>query len=349
EVLCGLFAEVLGLPRVGIDDSFFDLGGHSLLAVRLAGRARTAGLRLSVADVVLHRTVAELAVRAEKMESAGDTRLDPFAPVLPIRPAGDRPPLIFVHSGFGLSLPYVGLAQHLDGRYPLHGLQSRAATGAVPPPDDIREVATEYVEHVRRLRPDGPYRLLGWSYGGVLAHEIAVQLRAAGAEVDFLANLDGYLGDTGRGSAGQGDQELLLRALETLGHPRSRFTGHEVTPADILDILRRENHPLSELGEHGILRFLRVARVHGDLMERFDAGRFDGDMHLFTATRERTPDLLTEQIGRWEPHVGGELRVHRIDCGHEYLMHPGPQADIGRVVAAVLRRLDGDPGAERTW
>ncbi|AYG80698.1 Linear gramicidin synthase subunit D [Streptomyces hundungensis] len=359
EALCGLFAQVLGVDRVGVDDSFFDLGGHSLLAVRLVSRAQTAGLRFTVADVVLHRTVAELAVRTEKAAPVADGLLDPFAPVLPIRPGGDAPPVFLVHSGLGFSLPYVGLAGHLDRRHPLYGLQSTAAGGASPMPSDIKAVAAEYIGHIKELRPHGPYRLLGWSYGGVLAHEIAVQLQQGGDQVDFLANLDGYPGRTVREEGGQDDRELLLRALEALGRSREEFAGRTVTPTEVLDALRRMNHPLAELGEQGVPRLLRLARTHGELMDRFTAGRFAGDMHLLLATREYAPDEADELTGRWEAHVEGELRVHRIDCGHEYLMHPGPQAVVGRVLDAALDRLDHTPAApsahnapeegERSW
>ncbi|MFG3283165.1 amino acid adenylation domain-containing protein [Streptomyces sp. NPDC048111] len=359
EALCGLFAQVLGLERVGVDDSFFDLGGHSLLAVRLVSRAQTAGLRFTVADVVLHRTVAELAVRTEKAGPAADGVLDPFAPVLPIRPGGEAPPVFLVHSGLGFSLPYVGLAGYLDRRHPLYGLQSTAAGGVTPMPTDIREVATEYIAHIRQVRPHGPYRLLGWSYGGVLAHEIAVQLQQAGEQVDFLANLDGYPGRTARDAEDHDDRELLLRALEALGRSRAEFDGREVTPAQLLDALRTMDHPLAELGEEGVPRLLRLARTHGELMDRFTPGRFDGDMHLLVATREYTPDEADGLTGRWAGQVGGELRIHRIDCGHEYLMHPGPQAVVGRVVDAALDRLPDTPAApvakdapeegERTW
>ncbi|MGW2815073.1 non-ribosomal peptide synthetase, partial [Streptomyces sp. NPDC001415] len=359
EALCGLFAQVLGLERVGVDDSFFDLGGHSLLAVRLVSRAQTAGLRFTVADVVLHRTVAELAVRTEKAGPTEDGLLDPFAPVLPIRPGGEAPPVFLVHSGLGFSLPYVGLAGYLDRRHPLYGLQSTAAGGVTPMPTDIRDVATEYIGHIRQVRPHGPYRLLGWSYGGVLAHEIAVQLQQAGEEVDFLANLDGYPGRTVRDEETHDDRELLLRALEALGRSREEFAARQVTPAELLDALRTMNHPLAELGEEGVPRLLRLARTHGELMDRFTAGRFDGDMHLLVATREYAPAEADELTGRWADHVDGELRIHRIDCGHEYLMHPGPQAVVGRVIDAALGRLPHTPAApaaqdapeegERTW
>ncbi|MEU7134378.1 amino acid adenylation domain-containing protein [Streptomyces sp. NPDC046261] len=349
ETLCALFAQVLGLNRVGVDDSFFDLGGHSLLAVRLVSRARAAGLRLSVADVVLHRTVAELAPRARQEAPAAREDLDPFATVLPIRPHGTGTPLFFLHSGLGFSLAYTGLARYLDARHPLYGLQSPAAGGTAPPPTDIREVAADCVRTIRRLWPHGPYRLLGWSYGGVLAHEIAVQLQEAGRHVDFLADLDGYPGRTGRDDSGQDDRELLLRALEALGHGRDGFTGRDVTPAGLLDVLRHTGNPLAELGEQGVLNVLRVVRAHGTLLEGFTPGRFAGDMHLFTATEEWSQDELAGHIARWERHVAGDLRVHPVACRHEYLMHPEPQALVGRAVEAALRRLDANPNGGRSW
>ncbi|MFF4379835.1 amino acid adenylation domain-containing protein [Kitasatospora sp. NPDC001547] len=343
ETLAALYAEVLGLPRVGIDDSFFDLGGHSLLAVRLVGRAQSAGLRLAVADVVLHRTVAALAERARPTVSA-EQSADAFSPVLPIRPDGDAPPLFLVHSGLGFSLPYLGLARYLDPRYPLYGLQSPALDAAAPLPTDIRDAAEHYVRTIRQLRPHGPYRLLGWSYGGVLAHEIAVRLQEAGERVDFLADLDGYVGPTGRDESGQDDRELLLRALEALGHRRGELTGPGRTRDALLNLLRREAGPLADLDEESLLRLLRLSRHHGALMERFAPGRFTGDLHLFAAAEEWTADQLADQTGRWEPHVNGRVVVHRIAAGHEYLMHPGPQAVIGRLVDAELRRLDAGRG-----
>ena len=98
EILCGLFAEVLGLPRVGVDDSFFDLGGHSLLAAKLIRPHRDAlGVQINVGSLFAAPTVARL---AERLSSGGRDALDIL---LPLRTEGSKPPLFCVHPAAGLA------------------------------------------------------------------------------------------------------------------------------------------------------------------------------------------------------------------------------------------------------
>src|SRR5438067_13347728 len=103
ELLCALFAEVLGLSRVGIDDNFFELGGHSLLAVRLISRIRASlDVELGIRSLFEAPTVATLAKRLVRGRPA---RSD-FEVLLPIRPAGNKPPLFCIHDAGGFSWPY---------------------------------------------------------------------------------------------------------------------------------------------------------------------------------------------------------------------------------------------------
>ncbi len=356
HLLVEVFADVLGIGGVRIDDDFFELGGHSLLATGVVSRARKSGLRLTIADVFVHKTVRALAAAAEVepdgaaasgaasvarvLDEVGELgQEDPFATVLPIRPTGDGTPFFFVHSGLGSALPYVGLARHLDERHPIYGLQSPSVGRMAPLPASMEQVAAEYIGHLKQVRPEGPYNLLGWSFGGVLAQEIAVRLQEAGDTVELLVNLDGYPHRPGHGDEEVDDREQLVRVMEVIGHDRAEFDGRELTARDVVEVLRRDRNPLAELGEDRLLAMLAVVRNHGKLMERFTPSRYTGPMRLFAAVEDLTEAEVDELAAAWAPHVDGPVELHRVHCGHEYMMHPEPQALIGAAIAAELRRV----------
>ncbi|MBE8520678.1 amino acid adenylation domain-containing protein [Amycolatopsis sp. H6(2020)] len=334
EVLRLAFAETLGLPEVDADADFFTLGGNSLLSVRLVALARNAGLRFTVADVLTHGTVERLAALAGTGADGGDV-LDPFAPVLPIRPDGDRAPLFCVHAGLGLSLPYLGLVQHLDPGRPMYGLQSPNIGGDGELPVSVEDVAEEYAARIRAIQPSGPYHLLGWSFGGLLAHEIAVQLQEAGERVETLCVLDSFPVDAA-GQAPPTRQELLVSFLEHLGHGAAEFDGADLSPAAVIDVLRRGGSRLAGIGEDRMARVLDVMSNNGELALRYEPARFSGRLLLFLAADGLTEADLAERPGRWAPYVDGAIETHRIGCGHEFMMHPQAQAAIGRIVAAAL-------------
>ncbi|MFH8408915.1 amino acid adenylation domain-containing protein [Streptomyces sp. NPDC018019] len=353
-LLCQVFAEVLNLPAVGAEADFFELGGDSIRSVQVVGRARTAGLDLALPDVFRHKTVEALAAALERSgratgttfldrvrqrlddPAAGAAPLDPYGPVLPLRSTGDLPPLFCVHGGMGFALPYLGLTGHIDERHPVYGLQASGLSGTGPLPGSIAEVAAEYVERVRAIQPAGPYHLLGWSYGGIVAHEMAVQLEAAGENVALLANLDSY--PAGPADPVPTDAELLTAVLEYCGlESTSEADGDGPTPETVRDALRRADSPLGDLD---IPRLVDVMRNHVRLVQEHTPGRVRAPMHLFVAELGLTPAERAARPGRWAAHTG-DTTVHPAPCGHEFMMHSGPQTAIGRAVAAELGLLHG--------
>ena len=177
ERIARLFESVLGLEQVQIDESFFDLGGGSLAATQICSQlAAETGLDLPLSTLVQAPTVAALA----RLISASDA-IPIVSPLVPIQTKGSQPPLFLVSDLLGRVLSYAGLVRHLSADQPVWGLQSM--TGA----DQIPSVAARYVTEIRRLQPSGPYRLGGWCFGGVVAFEMAQQLRECGENVEFLA------------------------------------------------------------------------------------------------------------------------------------------------------------------
>jgi amino acid adenylation domain-containing protein len=182
RTLAGSYADLLGAPRVGIDDNFFELGGNSLRAMQLVGQLGTrSNVTVGVTDVLLAPTPRLLAARIG--ESCGLRTTGPLVALAD----GDRP-IYLLHPVGGTITAYLELAQRLAGRYRVIGIESYTDAGT--PRDRLPELVANYFELIRQDQPNGPYRLAGWSMGGVLAYELARRLESIGEEVACLALLD---------------------------------------------------------------------------------------------------------------------------------------------------------------
>ncbi|WP_342748789.1 alpha/beta fold hydrolase [Streptomyces phaeoluteigriseus] len=325
ELLCRLFAETLGTGAgpVGADDDFFALGGDSIRSIRLVGRAKAAGVRFTPADVFVHRTAAALAaldepdVPASVASGAGvggaDTSGDAaFAPVLPIRPHGSRPPLFCVHGGVGLGWPFLSLAAHLPDT-PVHAFQAGGIQDDAPQPESVSEMAAQYVERMVEIQPDGPYHILGWSFGGLVAHEMACQLVESGKKVALLANLDGFPADPAEPAEGVLDDALLS------GELRAR--------------LGAAGEALAELTDDQYGRLLRVIRALDTLAVTHRPRLHQGDLHFFAATRG---DTHATGASVWAPHTAGRIVRHEVDADHDGMLDAAPAAAVARVLTDLM-------------
>ncbi|WP_338781635.1 amino acid adenylation domain-containing protein [Streptomyces sp. DG1A-41] len=339
ELMCALFAEVLGLARVGLDDNFFEHGGHSLLATRLVGRVGAVlGTEVPLRRLFQAPTPAEL---LRDLEPDGER--DGHGVLVPLRASGTGTPLFCVHPAAGLSWCYLGLLAHLDPAYPLYGLQARGTDGAEPLPASIGEMAADYADQIRAVAPEGPYRLLGWSVGGTIAHAIATELERRGAQVELLAVLDAYPVADAAGTEPPSEAAIIARNLRAIGFD---FQEGELTPETFpieryRAFLARENKVMARFEEHEILAMKDVYVNNTRLMWSHTPGRFGGDMLFVTARRDQ--GALARERGHraWAAHVAGEIVNHDVDSDHEGLMtRPGPIAHVGRLLADRLAALD---------
>ncbi|MFL1428176.1 MULTISPECIES: non-ribosomal peptide synthetase [unclassified Nocardiopsis] len=323
ELVCRVFAEVLGLERVGVDDSFFDLGGHSLLATRLIGRINDAtGMELQVKDLFRAPTVAGLL--------GGQSRVGAWDALLPIQPDGDAPPLFCIHPASGMAWSFSGLPRLLGPDQPVYGLQSPVLTGAAPAAD-VEALAADYLERIRSVRPRGPYRLLGYSFGGMVAHAVASLLRENGEEVEFLALVDSYPAQAlGPVTAPDHDQFMAM-LLGRVPDPGAPGTGRPFDPAAAVHELRGADPVMAGFAEEEVAALVSAAVGHVDIAQRFVPRRHEGDVTFFQATLGRPEGAPGP--GAWSTHVGGDIDVHRIEATHAQMTEPGPIALIGRVLA----------------
>ena len=188
--LAGLWEALLDGTRPGRGDSFFHLGGNSLLALRLfAAISAEFGVTLPMAALIHAPTLSGLASVIEAAAGAAPAGRVPA--LVTLREGADGPPLVCLHGGDGGVFFYLDFARCLGGDLPVLTLESPAlsAPEAVAPVA-VETLAADYLAALRRHQPRGPYRLAGYSFGGVMVYEMAVRLRQAGEEVAFLGLFD---------------------------------------------------------------------------------------------------------------------------------------------------------------
>src|SRR6185312_7441673 len=242
QLLAELFAEVLGLAMVGVEDDFFDLGGHSLLVTRLIARIRaTLGVELGIRTLFEAPTPARVAARLD-MDDSGDA----FDVMLPLRSQGCRSPLFCMHPGVGISWCYSGLMKYLGSDYPIYGVQARSLARPEPLPTSVEQMAADYVDQIRMVQPEGPYFLLGWSFGGAPACAVATELQRRGEQVAFLAILDAYPGYRfSPEDFPTSEEDVLGRLLRMLGCDATNLGGEPLTFTKAMEILRIQGHALA--------------------------------------------------------------------------------------------------------
>lgn len=334
--------------QIGVTDNFFDLGGHSLLAVGLMAQIQKwFGQELPLSILFEGATVKHL---AEVLR--GQAAVQTPSPIVPIQPKGSKPPFFCVHTGSGEVLCYEPWARYLDPDQPFYGVQDHFAYKDGDPEISIEEMATIYVEALRSTQPVGPYLLGGWSFGGLVAFEMARQLVEAGYEVPLLVLVDA-------GSPAflkqiiEADDAVLLTIL---ANQLTRYSMKDEELKPLTEALRKLDTDAQlkyvidyfiERDRAGanldmgyafdfLKRHLRVFRTRIQVTRRYDPPVYSGHITVFRGSEEPPEVRGLDPTKGWSQLSTQPVEVHIVPGNHETMgLEPNVKMLSARLQACI--------------
>jgi L-serine---[L-seryl-carrier protein] ligase len=352
--LAALWQQILKVERVGLHDNFFDLGGDSLNAAEMAALFPACfQTELELGTLFEAPTVGALSKMIERHGSS--EYIEPLGVMLPLRKVAQRP-LFCIHPIIGVSMGFSALLPHIDPMIPVYGLQSRGLRGGGSLPSSIQEVAADYLVQIRHIQPEGPYRLIGRSLGGLLGHCIAEQMQGQGLQVELLAMIDSYLFRSREFARRRTEEEEVRTALNFLGidlipenipgslEDLGEFllhsdNAHVISMAKGLMTLSRE---IMKTDPQFIKNLSAVMFNNLKLARQYVPRKVNLDLLYFHAveTMGDLDDILDRSPVAWRPFVGRGFQVHELACHHEAVLDPGPAAQIGSILQQRLSILN---------
>lgn len=358
--------EILGVDSLGPDDEFLSYGGGSLTGVRLFARIRRElGVELALSALLQAPTLRTLtAMVREHMPDVplpAPEQTDPPAaqaapatlpnrPELPAKPASAKSrwtpivrmspgtsksrPLFLIHGARGNVLWFKPFADRLKDGPPIYGIEAQGIDGSLPFLESIEDMAALYVRHLLKVDPKGPYRLVGYSGGGVIAIEMARQLKLGGRKVELLVMLDTL-------APQEADRPVsLAEKVRYMGHLGATYLMHRLQQriAAFAEAARlRLAVARGEEGKSHIEKLSERSEVlYIEAQRRYRPPVYDGDVVLFRASQASAMFVRSGPMLGWQGILTGNVDVIPLEAYHDSLMRE-PAIDV--VVQEIRQRL----------
>jgi amino acid adenylation domain-containing protein len=340
QIVADIWKKSLSISNIGLDVDFFEIGGHSLIAVEVMTQLeKESGIKLPLSILFEYPTIRTLASLLHTQEKVRN-----WQTLVPIKPHGNKTPLYIVH-GVGLNvLPFYSIARHLDHEQPLYGIQAYGLNGVDQPQTCVEDIAAKYLEEILVQNPDGPYALAGYSFGGIIAFEMAQQLAKMNKKVHPLILFDTY---ADRNSPNENFLSKMGNRLETeigkrlfdlelmIFHPKVLKRLKIESYQRKLEQLKKYLHMQVNFEETEILEIIkRVRKVHEEAGRKYIIRPYNGDIYLFRA-KVRTNYLKDIKNFGWKPYVK-RINVIEMDGEHTTMFEQPHEKEFVRKLQHVL-------------
>jgi amino acid adenylation domain-containing protein len=345
QALAKIWGELLQVGKVGRNDNFFELGGHSLLVVRMVAQVRAAlGMEVALRQLLVQPSLAKFALTfATRVSSERQSNLVPF------RTEGSSAPIFIVH-GAGGDVTFVReIARALDQRVPVYGLAASGLDAGEEPLRSVPAMAERYVGAIRSIQKNGPYRVLGYSTGGIVAHAMAEHLMSLGETVSFLGLIDAGA-DVGSGvmslaaltererQSGLAETAVLSDLAVNLvpADAKSEYEALAATGdfAATLAYLKRIQVIPLDIDHEAVRRMVHVRLGTYEAVSRYRPAPIAVRATLFRAGQSGAGPL------GWDKLLGPELHVVAVGGEHHTIV---AQPHVERLANAIANELDRDP------
>ena len=341
SLVAHIWAEHLGIEAVGVFDDFFELGGHSLMAIQVLNQLeKETGKRLPLASLFEHSTVESMALMLEM-----DAKSITWDSLVAIKPQGNKMPLYIVH-GAGLNVLFFNtLAKNMDPDQPVYGLQAKGLNGIDEPLEKIEDMAAYYISEIVNHNPKGPYAIAGFSFGGIIAFEMAKQFKAMGKEVKMLAMFDTYAYQSDRYDSSFTKLFNKTRYLSkqllytfTLFNEDPKRTIEYKTEAIKRRFIQfywklKYGQDQNQQGFFGYANNIDVKNVQA--WEKYVFTPYNGSIELFRA-KKRTFYMDDFEYLGWKPFALKGIRIHEIPGEHNYIFAPPNDSEFAKILQQCL-------------
>ncbi|MEZ7503926.1 amino acid adenylation domain-containing protein [Flavobacterium sp. Arc2] len=339
NLVAEVWQETLKKERIDIFNNFFEIGGHSIMAVNvMVAIEKKTGIRIPLSALFQHSTIEKFAklLNVENEISADY--------LVPLKPKSSKTPLFIVH-GSGLNiLNFAHVIHHFDEDQPIYGFQGIGPNGYENWFESVEAMAATYIKSIVKINPNGPYAVAGFSFGGIVAFEIARQLKKQGKTVSLIAALDTYVDSSYYYSSSL--QKKLVRYYDRtyrrLDYLIQMFTCWKSL---ILRFNSKKTHlqkkylglkdNITEQEAVALEHFIEADHMVNKIVDRYHLIPQDLEVELFRAKDDQNYKLDPTHLG-WEKAALNGVNIHNITGNHLNIVAPPNDKVLARMLQELL-------------